>query len=588
MTQPTLFDLERHDDEPAPPDQAARDFAVDPTHDVVLEASAGTGKTRVLVTRYVRLIESGVDPRHILAMTFTRKAAAEMRERVLAELGRRADQGAIGPDAWRALRDRVSDIQISTIDAFCFGLLREFPLEADVDPGFEIADETEMARFAAEALDITLRAARRLIVDDEGVRLLFARVKTPVLRDAVSSLLDQRHVALPAVRGFVARATGSTTAAEASAKFVRRLRDLFDESPHRTPILEDGPHRAPEFRWLHADLGALDVIPADDPARVQQLRRRLERYFRTKDGKPRKRLTKPYTPATFSALESKKRHEAALQALSPSVGDALDALDADVEGLLARGVLKLLTLAVSIYERLLDDHALLDFVGMLARSVRLLGRQEEFARSRLKLQARYHHVLVDEFQDTSRLQWQLVEHLVDAWGEGEGAADAPTSIFVVGDRKQSIYRFRHAEVTLLDVAASKIEGLRPHRTVRQAITASFRAVPELQAFVNALSANLESPHELEERFRFDDRDRFPVTGVTPGARRDGEPVLGLVAEPSMADCAQAVATEVERLLATAVVRDRHGGSRPRRPERRGAGRGVVLRVRAYAGLGRRR
>src|SRR4029079_4447537 len=80
MKQPNLFDVP---DEPAPPpDQASRDFATDPRNDVVLEASAGTGKTRVLVDRYARLIEQGVDPPHILAITFTRKAAAEMRDRV--------------------------------------------------------------------------------------------------------------------------------------------------------------------------------------------------------------------------------------------------------------------------------------------------------------------------------------------------------------------------------------------------------------------------------------------------------------------------------------------------------------------------
>ena len=100
-----------------------------PRNDVVLEASAGTGKTRVLVDRYVRLLEAGVDPRHILAITFTRKAAAEMRERVLAELNRRAAAGAWTPAAWRALRVDLADMQISTIDAFCFALLREFPLE---------------------------------------------------------------------------------------------------------------------------------------------------------------------------------------------------------------------------------------------------------------------------------------------------------------------------------------------------------------------------------------------------------------------------------------------------------------------------
>src|SRR4249919_185750 len=97
--QPSLFDAPELN-ETRPPDQAARDFAIDPANHVVLEASAGTGKTRVLVDRYVRLIEAGVDPRHILAMTFTRKAAAEMRDRILVSLRRRADEDRGMRERW--------------------------------------------------------------------------------------------------------------------------------------------------------------------------------------------------------------------------------------------------------------------------------------------------------------------------------------------------------------------------------------------------------------------------------------------------------------------------------------------------------
>ena len=193
--------------------------------------------------------------------------------------------------------------------------------------------------------------------------------------------------------------------------------------------------------------------------------------------------------------------------------EAVEALDRDLGGLLARGLLRILAIAVEKYETLLEEDALLDFAGMLNRAVRLLERQEEFARSRLKLQSRYHHVLVDEFQDTSRAQWRLIELLVDAWGEGEGATDAPTSIFIVGDRKQSIYRFRQAESTLLDEAARKIGQLRPGPSPRRAITHSFRAVPELLAFVNALAGEMRGDPELPERFRYDDSDRFPVEDV---------------------------------------------------------------------------
>ena len=115
----------------------------------------------MLVDRYVNLIRAGVDPRHILAITFTRKAAAEMRERILATLRRAAEEGGIDPRRWRLLREHLADVAISTIDAFCLSLLREFPLEADLDPGFGMADETEAARLTDESLDRAMRICAR-------------------------------------------------------------------------------------------------------------------------------------------------------------------------------------------------------------------------------------------------------------------------------------------------------------------------------------------------------------------------------------------------------------------------------------------
>jgi hypothetical protein len=114
---------------------AARRNAVDPSHNIVLEASAGTGKTRVLVERYVNLLRAGVEPDHILAITFTRKAAAEMRQRIIERLKEASRLSEFDAARWRDLKERIGDIAVSTIDAFCLSLLREFPLEADVDPG---------------------------------------------------------------------------------------------------------------------------------------------------------------------------------------------------------------------------------------------------------------------------------------------------------------------------------------------------------------------------------------------------------------------------------------------------------------------
>jgi ATP-dependent exoDNAse (exonuclease V) beta subunit len=369
-----------------------------------------------------------------------------------------------------------------------------------------------------------------------------------------------------------------TSPDEAARAFVDRVRAVFEG---REAFLADGPGGMAEFRWVAADAARLaqgaDAIPTAD---VPQLRRRLERYFLTKKLEARKKL--PGNAKDHPSPASRKRHQDAFLAMAPAIEDATRALDRDVDGLLSRGLLTVLTIAVQQYQKLMDEHAVLDFAGMLDRAVTLLERQEEFARSRLKLQARYHHLLVDEFQDTSRQQWRLVDMLIDAWGEGEGVADGATSIFIVGDRKQSIYRFRHAEVALIEEAARRISALRPGRQVRQAIRKNFRAVAELLAFVNALASALEGDPELADRFVYAETDRFPVDAIAEGARRGGQPVLGLVATDSLQASADAVAVEVERFLKEATVRDRHGPPRAARPD------DVAILFRARAGPARRR
>ena len=135
---------DRPDEQIALGDAPARAFAVNPVNNVVLEASAGTGKTTVLVSRYVNLLRAGVDPSNILAITFTRQAATEMRDRIIRELRAAGEHSRADQVRWRELRDRLGEIAISTIDAFCLALLREFPLEADLDPAFGVADELSL------------------------------------------------------------------------------------------------------------------------------------------------------------------------------------------------------------------------------------------------------------------------------------------------------------------------------------------------------------------------------------------------------------------------------------------------------------
>src|SRR5438128_10339161 len=184
-------------------DREGRARAVDPRCNVALEASAGTGKTRVLVDRYINLLRAGVDPSNILAMTFTRKAATEMRERIIATLRAAAQRGEIAPARWRELRDRIDEIAISTIDAFCLSLLREFPLEADLDPGFDVADETEVPRLIDESLDRALRTCRILAREDENIALVFAQLGDRRARRGLAALLNRRVVAPSVLRKYL-------------------------------------------------------------------------------------------------------------------------------------------------------------------------------------------------------------------------------------------------------------------------------------------------------------------------------------------------------------------------------------------------
>ncbi len=195
---------------------------------------------------------------------------------------------------------------------------------------------------------------------------------------------------------------------------------------------------------------------------------------------------------------------------------------------------------------------------------------DEFSQSRYRLESRYHHVLVDEFQDTSRLQWRLVDLLVRSWGEGFGLVhEAPVlpSLFIVGDRKQSIYRFRDADVTLLDEAASAIRGLRPEGGGRRAISRSFRARPALLAFVNDVCAEIAGGGPARpDAFRYDASDHFPLEagaaaagGPSPDEPSRDEPPLGVI----VADDSEATAASRRRRdRAAARRRDRPRSRRP--------------------------
>ena len=562
-------------------DAASRAAAVDPSQNIVLEASAGTGKTRVLVERYVNLLRAGIAPDHILAITFTRKAAAEMRQRIVERMREASRLSQADAARWRDLRDRLSDINISTIDAFCLSLLREFPLEADVDPGFDLAADSDVPRLTEESLDHAFRICRAAARDDDDVALVFAQLGERRLRAGIAALLDRRLVAPQALGRYLAKGPKTLTAAVACRSAALRLAELLRSARGGVEsFLRDGPLHHPQFAMLAQDIressGAetREDAFADraDQAAFRGFIDRLRGYFLTQEGAPR---GKHFTGTGFNAGhcdtdEAWKRHRQIAAGLAPAIAEAIRAFRRDLNVIMSRGVWRIFAVALHQYQRTLDTHALLDFSGVLERAVGLLRGMGEFAQSRYRLEARYRHVLVDEFQDTSRAQWELVSLLVRNWSEGFGAsADAiAPSIFVVGDRKQSIYGFRDADVAVLDDAATFIAGLRPEGAPRQAISVSFRAVPELLAFVNGVFAEVALPAgERRDGFRYGETDRFPIdevrlkpdtTEATIEATTRAQP-LNVIAADTARNAADRIADEIVRVLADCVIRDRATG-----------------------------
>ncbi len=544
---------------PAPlPDSAARAFAVDPANNVVLEASAGTGKTSVLVERYLNLLKASVDPANILAMTFTRKAATEMRERIVQALREEAGRGEGDGARWRALRDRLADVEITTIDAFCLSLLREFPLEAGLDPGFSIVDDTEVPRLVEEALGRTLEACSATAITDPDMALLVGHLGPSRLRVGLGHLLARRLVAPGALDRYLSGAPTGVAGDAACRRVAERLREAMEALPGGLgQFLDDGPVGHPRFQLLVRALRRVDRLPEADPAVIRSTLEQVADYFLTRSGRPRLRLTS-YTRRDCVSEAAWRRHTRAMAGVAPRIAGALGSFVADLNVVLAGAARRVLSVALREYRDTLSRYAVLDFPEALDRALGLLRQMDEFAQSRYRLESRYHHVLVDEFQDTSRAQWDLVSLLVRSWGEGFGLvheAPVPPSIFLVADRKQSIYRFRDAEVDVLSEAAGHVDALRSGGTARRWISHSFRALPALLAFVNDLFSDIQQPEDRDDAFRYGEHDLFPLDSST----LDDSGALGLVVGDGLEANAEAVADEIVQLLSTGRVRDRRTG-----------------------------
>ena len=391
------------------PEQAA---AIEARGGVFLSAGAGTGKTSVLVERFVRAVcDEGVDVDSILVITYTKRAAGELRTRV-----RRALRERGRPDLAR----RLDGAWISTVHSFCARLLRAYPFEAGLDPRFRELEEAQAAVLRGEAFAEALE--RSTAGDDpERLRLLASYGGERLRRMLIGVYETLRAAGRPLVLELGERAAAT---------------DVLDELRGAARCLADDPDGTERQRASARAL--LDAVAGDPlPERLLDLSEHRARGERA---------------ATYE--EARRRVEqAALDELAAADRDLLQLLlDAFAES----------------YEAAKRRESALDFedLQLLARD---LLRDHPAIREREQL--RFRAVMVDEFQDTNRLQCELIDLLADGVGS--------TDVFTVGDEFQSIYGFRHADVRVFRERRDEAGG-------GLALRRNYRSRPEVLAAVNHL------------------------------------------------------------------------------------------------------
>ena len=418
--------------------------------DVCVVAGPGSGKTRVLVERVRWLIvDREVAPERILAITFTEKAAYEMRSRLV------ADSAASEAD-----RLKFHAAQISTIDAFCNRLLKEHALEAGVDPGFEILDEIAAHDLLYRAIDQVL--AREFKRGGEALQAFLAsyepgaarpsRGPAPGLRDDIAALV------------YRIRSYGCDPFLTAPAPPLRELSDTLRGLAAATgnDDLARLAERAVDLAGTDAErLAALVEEVAEGTKPLRKAGKVKSLVARVKD-----ELLPECRAAAVSAANLRPR-----KWLCTAVRRVLDAFQA------AKGAA-----------------GGMDFDDVLQRAADLL---DVSAGPRLE----FEHVLIDEFQDTNPLQVRLVERLLDAHGERRPAT------FVVGDINQSIYGFRHADHNVFRAYRQRVEGS-GGEVIR--LTENFRSRPDVLASVYRLlpggSASGVEAHRLDSVYRFPEKE----------------------------------------------------------------------------------
>jgi ATP-dependent helicase/nuclease subunit A len=488
----------------------------DPDRSAWVSASAGSGKTKLLVDRVLRLLLSGVAPDKILCLTYTRAAAAQMANRVAEELGEWASCSDAALDAAfenllgrqpaspvrrlaRQLFARVLDVpgglRIMTIHAFCQSLLRRFPLEAGVAPQFQLIEERDAAQMLRESEQAALlRAAAK---PDSALGRAVSTVTARIAESEFDELMMQ-------LRGKESRLRGHIDAEGGIAAAMRNLRARLGVAKGDSETsLRDAAcaERAFDGAALRLACAALLEGKTSDTTAGERMRDWL-------GGDPDHRAA-TFDEYALAFLTDKNAVRARLatkgvQAALPGIietmtaeADRIAALRARCAAIrLADATEALLVLGEAVFDGYRTRKALmaaLDYDDLIERA-RLLLKDEGAAWVHYKLDGGIDHVLVDEAQDTSPAQWQIVQALTGEFFAGAGVereAGART-IFAVGDRKQSIFSFQGADPDafeqMRDWFAGRIrEASEPMRIVPLAV--SFRSVEAVLDAVDNVFSN---------------------------------------------------------------------------------------------------
>ena len=484
--------------------------AADPAGSTWLSANAGSGKTRVLTDRVARLLLAGVDPQNILCLTFTKAAASEMQNRLFARLGSWAmmeagklretlrDLGADQPEDHAQARrlfaraiETPGGLKIQTIHAFCAGVLRRFPLEAGVSPRF-----TEIEDRAADLL-------RAEVLDD--------------LAERDPALIDR-----------FAMEAGNGDAGRLMASLVGHAR-AFRHPPDRADLaarFETDPARSVAALLAEAfptavmdDLSALCAACGAGSSTDQKAAAALERLIAREDIDPArfetlcglflygKTAKAPFgsKAGRFPTAATRKAHADLMDRLDPLM-DAVEELRPRVHARMAfdrtATLLDFGHAFVTDYEARKRAKGVLDFDDLIEKTGDLLTDPATAQWVLFRLDGGIDHILVDEAQDTSPSQWDVIRRLTEEMASGAGARpDVARSFFVVGDRKQSIYSFQGADAEAFERIQADFEKRLESggkRLIPRVLLHSFRSAPAILETVDAvftgdMARGLESP-----------------------------------------------------------------------------------------------